>query len=104
MVKRMNKYVSIVVTVIVIFLISGVSIYKVIKNHNDKLLLVESNYIIMKAKDCYNKKECSSEEITLQELYEKNYLERQVNPVTKEYYNESSYVKINGAKSEFIVL
>ena len=43
------------------------------------------------------------EKITLAFLYSHNYLDKVSNPVTKEYYNEESYVERNGNQFKFII-
>ena len=93
MVINMNKWIVSGSIVIIIGLIIGVTSYKVVKTHQDKLILVEEKYIIEKAKECINEKKCNEEKVTLKELYTLEYLDKQSNPVTKKYYNEDSYVK-----------
>ena len=98
----MNK---IFVTLTVLFitaLIVGVTTYKVLAEHNNKLTEVEEKYIIEAAKDCLNQKECSGNKITLQTLYNLNYLDFRADPVTKEYYNPESYVKYEDATYTFV--
>ena len=92
MVKIINK-ISIILVLIVFVIIIVITSIKVVNNHNDKLLEVSHKYIIEQAKKCFNEKKCNEDNITLKKLYSLNYLEKQVNPVTKEYYNELSYVK-----------
>lgn len=88
----MNKYFIGASIIIICGLLIGVTSYKVIKNHNEKLILVEEKYIIERAKKCINEKKCNNDKITLKELHELEYINKEVNPVTKEYYNELSYV------------
>ena len=91
--------------VISLGLICGITTYKIVSNHNEKVLLVESKAIIEQAKKCINEKKCQKDQnITLKKLYELNYLDKQVNEVTKEYYNEESYVKYDDGKYVFIDL
>ncbi len=91
--------------IICIGLIAGTTSYKVIKKHNDNLLLVSKKYIIEKTKQCYNDKVCSGNSVSLKNLYEHSYLDRQANPVTKEYYNEASYiVKLEDNTYNFIIV
>lgn len=89
----MNKKIIIVTLALIIALIGGTTAFKVVSIHNDKMMMVSEKYILEQAKLCYNKKECQNESTTLDELYSLGYLEKQVNPVTKEYYNGHSYVK-----------
>lgn len=100
----MNKAWVILTVLLIISLITGVTSYKVLKNHNDKVLLVESKYIIEKAKNCVNQKKCSGNTITLKELYDLGMLDKQVNGTTKEYYNENSYVEIKDSNYEFVIV
>lgn len=100
----MNKWIISGTIVIILGLVIGVTTFKVVKMHNNKLLLVEEKYIIEKAKKCINEKKCNNDAITLKELYELKYLNKQVNPVTKEYYNEESYITLKDNEYIFISL
>ena len=101
----MNKFFITLTIIIVLLSVIGFSAYKIINKHNEKILLVEKKYIIERAKSCLNEKKCSGNTITLKELYDLNYLELQVNEVTKEYYNEESYViKKEDNSYEFIIV
>ena len=100
--KSMNKWI-ISTTIIIIFgLVIGVTSFKVVNKHNDKLLLVEEKYIIEKAKKCKMEKKCNNDNITLKELYDLKYLEKQVNPVSKEYYSLDAYVTLRNNEYVFI--
>lgn len=91
--KTMKNKIIISITLLIIFgSIIGYTTYKVINKHNTKLLHVKSEYIIEQAKNCFNEKKCTGTKVTLKTLYELDYLDKQVNPVTKEYYNEEDYV------------
>lgn len=100
----MNKICITVTIIIIITLVIGVTTYKVVDKHNDKLMEVEEKYIIEIAKKCLNEKKCSGSKITLQTLYDLEFLDMQANPVTKEYYNPESYVEIKEANYTFIVV
>ncbi len=100
----MNKICITVTIIIIITLVIGVTTYKVVDKHNDKLMEVEEKYIIETAKKCLNEKKCSGSKITLQTLYDLEFLDMQANPVTKEYYNPESYVEIKDANYTFIVV
>ena len=98
----MNKWI-ISTTIIIIFgLVIGVTSFKVVNKHNDKLLLVEEKYIIEKAKECKMEKKCNNDNITLKQLYDLKYLEKQVNPVSKEYYSLDAYVTLRNNEYVFI--
>lgn len=100
----MNKICITVTIIIIITLVIGVTTYIVVDKHNDKLMEVEEKYIIETAKKCLNEKKCSGSKITLQTLYDLEFLDMQANPVTKEYYNPESYVEIKDANYTFIVV
>lgn len=100
----MNKICITATVIIIVSLVIGVTTYKVLDEHNDKLIEVEEKYIIETAKTCLNEKKCSGNEITLQTLYDLDYLETEADPVTKEYYNPESYVEIKEANYTFIVV
>ena len=90
--NKINKY-SITASIIIISgLLIAVTSNKVKKKHNDKLILVKEKYIIEIADKCINEYKCKSDKVTLKELEEFDYIKKEVNPVTKEYYNEKSFV------------
>jgi len=89
-----------VIVILIIILIP--TIYKVVNNHQNNLYQVVEEKIINGAKKCFYEEKCMNENITLKELYDLNYLEPISNPVTKEYYNEESYIKRKGNKFTFI--
>ena len=99
-----NKITIIGSIIIIILLISIPTGYKVIKRHNDNLKKVVLDKIIDSAKKCYYEEVCKTDEITLKELYENKYLDKVSNPITKEYYNELSYVKRTDNTFKFIVV
>ncbi len=100
----MNKLIIGATAFIIVGLIIGVTVYKVIDDHNQKLTEVEEKYIIETAKKCINEKNCSGNAVSLQTLYDLDYLDLQADPVTKEYYNSSSYVEFNEDGATFIVV
>jgi hypothetical protein len=96
-----NKYLIIGSIVVVLFIIGIPTTYKVIKNHQNNLIKVVTDKIIIAAKKCHYDEKCSNDKITLKELYDNKYLDKLSNPITKEYYNELSYVKISNNNYEF---
>lgn len=87
-----NKLIIYTTIIALIIIIGCPTIYKVIKNHNTKLTTITEKRIVEAALKCWNENNCSNNEITLKELYEKDYLEREADPVTKKYYNENSKI------------
>ncbi len=101
---KTNKIIVISSIIIIILIIGIPTTYKVIKNHNQNLSKVVEDKIIEKAKECYYDKKCLNEKITLKELYDNKYLAKISDPISKEYYNENSYVERKNNKYKFIVV
>ena len=79
-----------IISIVIIVLIP--TLYTIIKRHNDRLIEVSTKRITEAAKKCYEDEKCKNEKITLKELYDNKYLKKESNPITKEYYNEESFV------------
>lgn len=99
-----NKITIIGSIIAIILIISIPTIYKIVKNHNNHLYEVVEKNVISSAKKCYYEGKCKDEKTTLQELYDLKYLEPISNPVTKEYYNASSYITRNNNIFKFVVV
>ncbi len=99
-----NKIIVVSSIIVIILIIAIPTTYKVIKNHNQTLYKVVEDKIVEKAKACYYDKKCTNEKITLKELYQNKYLDKVSDPITKEYYNENSYVERKNNKYKFIVV
>lgn len=76
--------------ILIILIVMGA--IKNLTNHHEKEYRVVNSKILESAKDCYLKKECEGE-ITLKDLYDKGYLEVQIDPVTKENMDEKICIK-----------
>lgn len=87
-----NKVIINITIVAIILIILIPTVYNIIKKHNNRLIKVTEKRIEEAAKDCYLKDICKDNKITLKVLYDNKYLEKESNPITKEYYNEDSYV------------
>lgn len=99
-----NK-ITIITTIIALILIIGIpTIYKVVTSHDNHLQSVVNKKVIEKAEECYYSDKCENEKIYLKDLYALNMLEQVSNPITKEYYNESSYVLVKDNKFTFVVV
>lgn len=99
-----NKITIIGTIIIILLIISIPTIYKVIKNHNDNLYQVVEEEIIGAAKKCYYEEVCLNEKILLKELYDLEYLNSVSDPITKEHYNENSYILRNNNEFEFVIV
>ena len=97
----MNKWIITITLVIVIGLISGVTTYKVVTTYQSNLIKVEEKYLIEQAKACINEKKCTENKITLKTLYDFEYIDKEVNPVTKEYYSLDSYIEYKDGTYSF---
>ncbi len=67
--KRNKIFITLTLFIIVVAVL-GLTIYKVVDDHNEKLLHVKSEYIIGKAKNCLNEKKCTGTKVTLKTLYD----------------------------------
>lgn len=85
-----KKYIIIFIVIVAIIFI--ISIYKVVNNHNDKLILVVENQIKEAAKDCYLHHKCENK-IILQDLYDKKYLENIIDPITKKDMDKNKCIE-----------
>ncbi len=98
--KKMG-YIFIFLTILIV--IGGTS-YKVIKTNHHNLIMVSEKRIIEAAKRCLNDDVCKENKITLATLYANNYLEEEINPLTKEIYNKESYILKEENNYQFIVV
>ena len=94
---------SIISCIVAIMLIVSIpTVYKVIKNHQKHLVQASESKVIDAAKKCYYEEKCTNDVITLQELFDLNYLTENVsNPISKEVYNMESYVKVEDNNFSF---
>ena len=86
--KKKNKLKNItkILIIICLILIIVFTIYKLNKKHEDKLYDGLYSEIKYQANKCFLDKKCEST-ITLSELYEKDYLSIQYDPISKEELN-----------------
>lgn len=86
-------------TIIIIVLMIGIPTFiNIKKDHEKKLMTVSKNRITDAAKNCFLDNKCTGDVITLQDLYNLGYIDEQVNPVTKKYYNSNSKIKYENKK------
>lgn len=97
MVKKISSIIAIILVIILITL----TIYKLNKRHEDKLYDVLYSKIKYEAKQCYLEKKCEST-MTLEELYNKEYLDVQYDPISKEELNPKTEIKITDEKIEIV--
>ncbi len=98
---NISKIVIKIGIVIIILLLTVPTTYKIIKNHRSNLIKVSESKIIEAAEKCSYEEKCLDKKITLKELYDNKYLETMYNPISKEAYNEESYVELKGGKFVF---
>jgi len=98
--RKMTKAYVILFIIGIALLFVIIAAVKVWQQHIDNLHLVVEKEIKEAAKDCFLKEECQGE-ITLQELYDKEYLDIQIDPVTKENKDNSICLKYINGEVEF---
>lgn len=93
--KKKSKIKNIIKFLIIITLLLIVifTIYKLNKKHEEKLYDVLYSEIKYQANKCFLDKKCEST-ITLSELYEKEYLSTQYDPISKEELNSNLNIVI----------
>lgn len=79
----------IIVSILLVFIIGA---YKVYEGHIDKLYLVVNNKIKESARKCYLENKCS-EEITLKDLIDRDYIDVVIDPVSKEEIDQNLCIK-----------
>jgi len=98
---KFHHIITIITVVILIGTIAIPAVITVQNRHNERLLYATTMKIKERAKTCFHKEECLETKITLKKLYELGYLEPMAHPITKEYYNENSYVLISESRLDF---
>lgn len=98
----MVKKLSSIIVVILVFVIICMTIYKMNKQHEDKLYNVLYSEIKYAANRCFLEEKCNKD-ITLSELYDKQYLNPKFDPISKEELSKElkitikdSVVKVEG--------
>ena len=89
--KKKNNII-IIIYLILLLILCTFTIYKIIKNHESKLYNVLYSKIEYNAKKCYLDKKCK-DTITLNDLYEKKYLDILYDPISKEELNKDIKIK-----------
>lgn len=97
----MVKKISSILAIILLICLITLTIYKLNKRHEDKLYDVLYSKIKYEAKQCFLDKNCEST-MTLEELYNKEYLEIQYDPISKEELNSKIEIKIKDEKIEIV--
>ncbi len=99
-----NKVTIIFTCISILLIITIPTVYKVVKNHNKDLYTSIDNKIVEAAEECYYNGKCLNNKILLKDLYDLEYLEPVSDPVSKEFYNENSYVMRDGTTFTFNIV
>lgn len=94
--KKTNKIPTIIILLLLIIIIIF-TIYKLNKNHEEKLYNVMYKKIEYNSYKCYLDKKCN-DSFTLEDLYENKYLDTMYDPITKEELKSSTSIKISNDK------
>lgn len=91
--KRVSNISIIFFTICVLIILVLLYITNLLNDqHKEKLMYAMESKVEYYAKRCYLENNCEGE-ITLSDLYERNYLTEIVNPVTKEVINYDTKIK-----------
>ena len=96
--KNKSNVLYIIIFIIILVVVSA--FFKNLKAHQKKEYLVVNNRILEAAKKCFLEEKCEGE-ILLKDLYEKEYLSVQVNPITKENMDENICIKYDNNEAKF---
>lgn len=91
-----NK-IKVYIPLIILIILLVITMYKIVKNREEKLYKSFYGKIEYAAKKCYLEENCK-ETITLKELYKLKYLEVQYDPVSKEILDENIEIEIKDTK------
>ena len=91
-----TKTLSIVLIALIILIVFVSTVVKSYRNHIDNLYEVVESKIEEEAKKCFMEKKCEGTETTLGNLISLGYIDRQINPVTKEYVSEELVITFDG--------
>ena len=91
--NKIKYFIPIIIIAVLLF----ITAYKITKNREEKLYDVLYGKIEYAAKTCYLDKECEGK-IVLQDLYDKNYIDIQYDPVTKEILDNKKSIELKDDK------
>ena len=97
----MVKKITIISLIIILIVLISLTGYKLNKRHEDRLYNVLYSEIKYQAKKCFLDKKCENN-ITLDELYEKKYLEIKYDPISKEELDKNIKIKVSNEKIEIV--
>ena len=87
-----SKVFTILIATLTIVLITVATIIKIYNNHIDNQFKVIEKEICEAVRECVLDNKCTSEEITINDLIENEYIDEQVNPITKETIDTKTVV------------
>ncbi len=91
-----TKTLSIVLIALIILIVFVSTVVKSYRNHINNLYEVVERKIEEEAKKCFMEEKCEGTETTLGNLISLGYLDKQINPVTKEYVSEDLVITFDG--------
>ena len=98
-----NSQIALLTILIILGIISFGTVLKVEKNHQEREKLVSEKKIIEAYITCERFDKCHNK-ATLEQLINDGYLDKEINPETKTYYNLNSYVINDNGVYKFIII
>lgn len=86
-----NKHILLITILFAGIVIISATVYKIIKDHNNKLILVSDKFIRETYLKCLKEEKCD-EKATFSHLEANKYVSDLYDPITKKIYNKESYV------------
>ncbi|MBR1413961.1 MAG: hypothetical protein IJ574_04775 [Bacilli bacterium] len=98
---KLSKYIyGTILLLITILIVSGGIVVK--NRHENKMYVVVEKEILEAANKCKLDDVCNDSEVDLEYLYENNYLNEQINPVTKRKYDSNLTINFANPKVDWI--
>lgn len=99
---KKSKIILILFIIVIIFVVLFASYRRIYKEHEAKLIKVTTNKVVEAGKKCYLDNKCKGNSVTIKELKELGYLEKDIiNPLTKELLNEDLVVTYKNKECSF---
>lgn len=89
---KSSKIIIYLTLIVIILIIIVPTLIDVKEEENEHKMLVINNEIKYAATKCFREDKCLTDSIYLKDLYELDYLEKIINPITKEYINENTII------------
>lgn len=95
--EKNKNFIAIIIIILTIAFATGLKVYN---NHINNIYEVINKKICESASKCYLDNKCEGNSVKIRDLIDNNYLEKQIDPKTKEYINEDIIVNYNNGNCQ----